>query len=221
MGTRGRNTIWTYGAGAKERSEAPARPPSIIRELVKLIVNLIILTGLVYAAMYVWQTSASREVTVPSLQGVDRQAAEELLRSTDLEFSVVANKPSETVAAGKVLRTDPNGGSRVKLGRKIKLVLSTGSQWSKVPDITQMSERRAEELLADRSLTIGKVKFIYHSKLTRGFVVAQYPPANRRVMRNSGVDMLISRGPRPGTEEDTAPSTSDEGLLEPDAGRMR
>ena len=212
---------FTYGAGAKERSSKPARPPSLWLAFGQLLLSIGLIVGVVYGLLGIWQVTAPKDVTVPEVVKLDERAAEELLVSRGLQFQITGQKPSETIDAGKIIDAQPKPGQRVKQGRRINLTISLGSQWTNAPDIREMSERRALARLEEKSLHVGRTRYIYYSRLPKGFVVDQLPAPATRVPKDSDVHMLISQGPRPGapaaapnpdTQSEPAPNLNNEPL---------
>jgi serine/threonine-protein kinase len=191
-------------------------PPSPWLALVQLIVSLAIIVGLVYAFLLVWQATAPKEVKVPRVEGLDEKAALMLLENAGLLAEISAYRPSEKVAAGKVIEARPNAGRLVKQNRKVNLIISTGSKWTKVPDVREISQRRAEDLIRKRFLNVGQVRPIFHPKLPKDFVVNQLPAPGTRVLRKNEVHLLISRGRR----EQPAEAKPENGSVEPPVIRL-
>ncbi len=186
-----------YSAGVQQRSEPHARMPHPLLGVVQLLVTIGVVIGLSYGFFFVWQLTAPREVVVPRVQGLDEAAAKLMLHNSGLEAEIATRKASDTIPEGKVIEASPQPDRRVKQGRRVSLVISAGSAWTNAPDIKEMSERRAQSVLSEKFLVLGERRYIYHSRLPRGFVVDQLPPAGTRLLRNSEVKVLVSQGPRP------------------------
>jgi len=210
------------------REDKPRPLPSPWLALFQLMITAGLVVGLVYGFLFVLQASTPREVTVPNIEGLDRAAAEILLRHAGLEGEITGHRPSDTIEKAKVILANPKPGRRVKKGRSISLLISDGSAWTNAPDIREMSERRARSVLQEKALYLGEVRYIYHLRLPKGFVVAQLPPAGTRLPENSQVQAVISKGPRPGTptaapeqgsEEKATPAPQQPAQTEADTGQ--
>lgn len=195
-----------YGKGM---NKTQARP-SISSLLLQLLITIGAIVALCYGLIYAVQLTSPKEVVVPQVEGLDQSAAEILLKNAGLQIELSGQRPSDKVAAGKILQQSPDAGLRVKEGRKVALVLSAGPNWTMVPDITKMSQKRAEELLGEKTLRLGQRRYVYYTKLANGFVIGQIPAPGAQVAKNSEVQAVISRGPRPGTEGPTMPDSSDQ-----------
>jgi len=213
-----------YSADLKRRAESRKPPPSPWLGALQLAVTVGIIASLIYGFLFFWQATAPKEVVVPKVEGLEEAAAEILLHHAGLEAEIAARRASDTVGEGKVIEARPDPGRRVKQGRRIGLIISAGSAWTNVPDIREMSERRAEAVLKEKSLFLGQRRYIYHASLPKGFVVEQLPAPGTRLPKNSEVQAVISKGPRPAApprpraeQPRPAPPPPAEEPLEPEA----
>lgn len=181
----------------------PRRRPRA-RPLWPQILQLLAIAGFVVGGyqltMWLWVKTAPKAVEVPKVVGLAREEAVKLLEARDLQYQIVAEKPSEEVAKGHVLESDPPAKRKVRVGRIVRLTLSSGSKWAKVPDVRDMSVDRARALVQEAGLMVGKESAAYHSKVPIGYVIGQKPKAGEKVLRGSGVVLVVSRGPRPPEE---------------------
>jgi eukaryotic-like serine/threonine-protein kinase len=188
-----------YGAGRQEPSRPPRKTkpgPSLPRTIFSLIFSIALITGLIYGFLALWQITSPGETIVPEIKGLDLSAAQLMLQHEGLDSAVVAQRPSENLPAGKIIEAQPESGRKVKRGRRITLVVSTGSAWTNVPDIKEMSEARAEAVLKEKMLYLGKRSYIYSDKLPKGYIVEQLPEPATRLRLNSEVQAVVSQGPR-------------------------
>lgn len=187
-------------SGSQPRFRAGRDQRAIGPQLVQLVVVLFGLLVIYEGAIWYWNTTAPKEVTIPKVSGLREEEATSVLRTTGLVPEIVARKYDEGIAEGIVLATDPKPGRQVKAGRAIRLTVSMGSRWSKVPEVGQMSVDRAKALLHEARLTVGKEGASYHDKIPIGYVISQEPQAGTRVIRNTPVNVVVSRGPEPPEE---------------------
>ncbi|WP_068921872.1 serine/threonine-protein kinase [Planobispora rosea] len=132
------------------------------------------------------------EVTVPSLVGMEHAAALSAIRRAGLTVGSVTRADSRE-PVGQVLRTWPEGGSRVAEGSEVVLEVSAGVA---VPQLTGLRRKAAEGLIAQAGLTPGGVT-ARCSDRPRGEVLASSPGAGRRVSAGTAVTLTVSRN---GTE---------------------
>jgi eukaryotic-like serine/threonine-protein kinase len=197
-----------YGASKSEPPRKPGNTPPLGRSIFSLVLTIGLITGLIYGFLAIWQLSSPGETTVPRITGLDLPAAQLMLRNEGLDYFVAADRASDSVGEGKVLEAQPAPGRIVKKGRRISLVVSTGTAWTNVPDIREMSERRAETVLKEKKLFLGKRSYIYHDKLPKGYIIEQVPEPATRVKRDSEVQAVVSQGPAPAEGEPDANSNN-------------
>ncbi len=79
-------------------------------------------------------TAAGAAVPVPSVVGQDQGAAQAALQTAGFTVTIVP-ADSDTVASGKVIATDPAGGTMAPKGSAVKMTVSTGPKQVTVPNV--------------------------------------------------------------------------------------
>ena len=133
---------------------------------------------------------------IPQVSGRSLTAAGDALTQAGLR-PATAQVFSDTVPAGRVVRTEPPVGRRVRHGSTVTIDLSKGPQLFDVPQVTGRTEAEARKLLAQVHLTAGSVDSTYDDHARAGRVIRSEPPAGTALRRGQPVDLTISRGPRP------------------------
>ncbi|MCK4594614.1 PASTA domain-containing protein, partial [bacterium] len=64
----------------------------------------------------------------------------------------------------------------------------------RVPNVTKMSQRQAEDVLRRAGLVVGKVRESYDPNVPESSVIGQNPEPGREVPRGTRIDLLISLG---------------------------
>ncbi len=176
----------------------PAHP--LAPQVLQLLLVIIFLVGGYQLTMWLWVATAPKEVAVPSITGLTSEEAGKLLQGSGLQAEVAAEKASETAPANTVLASDPPPSRKVRAGRVVRLTLSTGSKWAKVPDVRDMSVERARALIGEAKLVVGKERARYDKKVPISYVMEQAPKPKETVLRGSEVELVVSRGPKPSAE---------------------
>jgi serine/threonine-protein kinase len=76
-----------------------------------------------------------KPVPLPVVDGMSRDKAEKTLTKAGFVVGTVTEDFSNDVAEGKVIRSDPAGGTRVAPGSTVNLVVSKGPEVFEVPDV--------------------------------------------------------------------------------------
>lgn len=137
------------------------------------------------------------EVTVPALEGVELRAALELTSRDQLGLRVKGTGYDLGTPPGHVISQDPLPGTRIKANRIVYVVVSQGTPSVFIPNLKNLTLRRAELQLAQAGLTLGKIGHTHVEETLSGSVIAQSPQPGRFVPRNSSIDLLLSDGVRP------------------------
>lgn len=168
----------------------------------KYLYILIILAALALAAAGVYMLASAQKATVevPDVVGLDRQQAEDTLKAQKLETDIEAEEYSDTVPEGRVIRQNPEAGSKLKEGGSVRLVVSRGSGRVAVPDIVGQTASYAESKLREAGLVADRQPDAYSETVPEGNVISQDPAAGAPVQRGSPVKYVVSKGPEPAKE---------------------
>ena len=104
---------------------------------------------------------------------------------------------SETVAAGRVVRTDPAAGASIRRDGQITAAVSLGPERFDAPELVGTTRDRAEAALARNNLGLGEVTETYHDSVAAGVVIKASVPKGTKLKRGDRVDLVVSKGPQP------------------------
>jgi len=183
------------GAGEAEEEEAPERGP---RTWLLVLLGLVVLALVAVGAFFMPKLfdSAPDQVQVPNVVGKTEAQARKLLGDNHLEVSS-SQESSQTVAAGKVISQDPQGGqgSYTDPGSIVTIVVSTGLPDVTVPDVVGSSLRSARSVLTSPGygfkVTVNRVA----SDRPKGEVLESNPSAGTSVTSGTTVTLKVSLGP--------------------------
>ena len=82
---------------------------------------------------------------------------------------------------GKIVHQDPSPGSRIKINKVVKIILSAGSEKVKVPRLVGRNLQSIGEILSDAGLRKGKISQVHTSRYAAGKIIAQHPLASEEV----------------------------------------
>jgi serine/threonine-protein kinase len=139
------------------------------------------------------------EVVVPDVTGQGAITALKTLSDLGLNIKVRAIDYSDSVPQDYIISQDPKPGTKVKKKRDIKVVLSKGSAFVPLPDLSGLSVDQAGSILEQSRLIQGQVSYAYGfgPEQGRDRVLAQYPEPMTPVKVETKIDLLLSLGPRP------------------------
>ena len=139
-----------------------------------------------------WWFGSGRFAAVPSLTQLTRAQAEARLDGVDLTGRF-DQEPSETVAAGRVVRSEPAPGGRVLRGHSVTVVLSSGPPAVPVPSVTGQSADDAQGAIRQAGLQ-PQLTEQSSADVEAGQIISQ-TPAGGTAKRGSTVALVVSTGP--------------------------
>jgi len=137
---------------------------------------------------------AQKTVSIPTLVGQTLGDANLTADRAHIKAVVLRRTPSDRYPKDVVMRQSPPGGSQVREGRQVSLVVSTGVQIFAMPDLRYESLREVGLDLSRYKLVLGKSKTVPSDDVPGGRVVTQDPPPLTSVRAGSTVTVDISKG---------------------------
>lgn len=154
----------------------------------------------------IWETVIPPCVTVPDLYNMPQGDAEAAIVASGFVTGKVTVSDSVYVPAGNVISQSPAAGISLTAGSTINLVISAGSQFVLVPDLTGLTQAEAADSLASLGLTPGIIITEYHPTAPVDKIFSQNPTPDTILLPGSPVDYIISLGwivlPGQGTKDD-------------------
>jgi len=139
-----------------------------------------------------WVVRLGRESTVPDLQGLTLEEAKSILKDRGLGLRIIREEYNLHRLAGTVISQMPEPESRVKKGRRIKVILSKGGEKATVPELIGMTFRQAELALEAHGLEIGEPVYISTDTLPAGEVITSFPSAGTTVPLGMEIRVLVN-----------------------------
>src|SRR6476659_4300198 len=162
-----------------------------------LLVAMLLLTYVVFAAASMRVAIRAREVIVPGLAGQSVNQATMALSEAGLTLKVEeTRRPDPKVAAGLILTQEPPAGVRTRRQRSIKVWVSAGPRSSIVPAFVGETERTAQLTIQQNGLELAGVSEISSDDYPADVVVSQSPPPSAKGGR---ISLLVNRAQRAST----------------------
>jgi len=165
-----------------------------------LILSAVFLFGFLLSnfVMMPWVVRRGAVVEMPDLKGLTFDQAKELLSQKGLDIMLAGWQYDPGIPDSSVALQEPEPKMMVKIGRKVKVVLSRGTEKIAVPYLVGLSSVRAINLLDRSGLKVDGLDSLASDSVALGCVVCSNPPAGALLTRESGVKLTLSRGPTEG-----------------------
>ena len=167
-------------------------------------IGLILLFFIAFGGtMLVLKATNPKEVEMPNIVGLTKDEAQQKVESAKLKFVVSSEEYNTDVEENYIISQEPTyveGYNRVKEGSEVKVVVSKGTEKTKVPKVVGMSKDDAIEAIENAKL---KAEIVEESskKVQEGYVINQDTDANTEVNAGETVKIHVSTG----TEKATVP----------------
>lgn len=169
-------------------------PHPLVSCMMPLIAMLAVLAIMLFG-LQLWQLSLPRDTSIPPVEGLKVEQATSDLQHAHLSVEILKQRQaSETIPNDAVISADPPGGHRVKQGRLVRLLLSSGSGYTTIPDVRELPQVTARERLEQANLLIASESYQYHNAIPYDRVISISPKPGAKVRRNSTVNLVLSKG---------------------------
>jgi beta-lactam-binding protein with PASTA domain len=138
--------------------------------------------------------AAPDAVEVPSLLGMRREQAREVLQARDLLLVISVERESAQYLAGTIAEQTPLLGSQLPRGSAVQAVLSRGLTQVPVPKVTGLTAEDAVKQVAAVGLSAGLQKPVPSDAVPAGTVLETDPPAGTPLALRGSVALVVSSG---------------------------
>jgi beta-lactam-binding protein with PASTA domain len=183
-----------------------AAPPRRRRSVMRTMLDrdwLLALSLAFFVAVVVWFgrsvqdffRPSSTDITVPPFVGQTIDDANDECTRIHLTCSIIAHRPSDRYPQDVVMAQEPLTGTRVREGRAVALIASTGVSIFPMPDLRYESLRNVNLILGHAKLHLAKTRIVANDDVPANHVVDQNPPPLSSVREGTDVSVTLSKGP--------------------------
>lgn len=158
--------------------------------IITIITSILLIGGGVFALS---SLGKSEEIIVPNIVGMNVEDAKKQLESMGLSLEVIDTKNSEK-EKDTILESNPKANAPVKKSTVIKVVISSGVEKVKVPDLRDYEVNYIMQILEQLGLKYSILEE-YSDSIEAGYFISQYPERDVEVDKGSEVEVTISKGP--------------------------
>ncbi len=136
-------------------------------------------------------------VAMPDLRHMDLASAQEDVKKIDLAIQVTSKRPHPSLPEGQILDQNPAPGARIRGGRVVKVVLSSGHPTGKLPALIGLTPVQAEVTLQRENYRQGRVVRMPKLSTTQPVVAFQSPQAETQLAKGRSVSLVIAEPSSP------------------------
>ena len=195
-----------YDRTNKNRGKKVSKFITFVKEhkVLSSFIGLILLFFLAFGGtMLTLKVTNPKEVDVPDVVNLTKEEAEQKIKDAKLVFEVESEEYNTEIEENHIISQDPkhmDNFNKVKEGTTIKVVISKGTEKTKVPNVKGKQREEAVELIEDAKL---KVEVVEETSKTvkEGYVISQETNPDTEVNAGDTVKIHVSTG----TEKTTVP----------------
>jgi len=146
-------------------------------------VNFLVLPSIVHG---------NKVVTMPDVRGMTLEGAAARLRPLQLTVEEERSRAHPTIPEGMILDQIPGPEARVRGGRTVRVITSSGPPAGSLPSLAGLSLRQAEITLQRENFKLGRVLRLRRPGVTTPVVDYQYPEAGTELYKGAVVDLVVA-----------------------------
>ncbi len=148
-----------------------------------LSVNFLVLPSVIHS---------NKVVTMPDVRGMSETGASTQLRAVGLEVEVARQRAHPSIPEGMILDQIPGPSSRIRGGRTVRVITSSGPPAGAVPHLAGLSLRQAEITLQRENYRLGRVLRVQRAGVTEPVVDFQNPVSGIELYKGAVVDLVVA-----------------------------
>ena len=165
-------------------------------KVISSIIGLMLLFFLAFGGtILVLGMTNPKEVEIPNIVGLTKTEAEQKVKSANLVFEIESEEYNSEVAENHIISQDPKyiSSYKVKENTVIKVVISKGTEKTKVPNVKGKEKEEAIQLIENAKL---KAEVIEETSKTvkEGYIISQETDPDTEVNAGDTVKIHVSTG---------------------------
>lgn len=157
---------------------------------------LSMVAAVIFAGIFTFVSSASANIAVPNVAGLQKDVASAQLATTGLR--VTFGEEFSDDPAGSVISSKPSAGDFIDTDGSVKLILSKGPKPISVTDVMakKLTPEQARVALEEQGFIV-TVRREFSEELAKDSLIGTSPKTNKKLAPESTITLIISDGPKP------------------------
>ncbi len=165
----------------------------VLAVLAVFIAGLFILLSIDWIIMPIILKSGS-EITAPNLIGLKVDDAKNILRGVNFKLLQDSAEFNMDFPENTISFQYPGPGTKIKPGRRIRVIVSLGTRPISMPNVVGKSRRDAGYVIKALGFSLVKYEWVHSNEYLRGIVAGQYPEEGQEIPENIEVILSVSDG---------------------------
>jgi beta-lactam-binding protein with PASTA domain/tRNA A-37 threonylcarbamoyl transferase component Bud32 len=145
---------------------------------------------------YNFSANAGNTVTVPPIENIPAENAEEIAKLFDLNLIVTDEIFDPEIPSGFIIEQTPGPGENITTGSNVEVIISKGRQIISIltPNLVGLTMEEASDILEECGLVVGDISKNYSSSFEKNVIINQKPVYNEQTELGGTVDLTVSKG---------------------------
>ncbi len=198
--TQAANELDRESKKAVKREEDFAPEPkttSFLSKFVMFLFVVAILAVIGFVIVFATMLTVPSDTEVPNMVGKSLPDAQAMAKSSHFNLVIEGHDYNDVWPANTVYSQNVPAGRQIKSGKDVGVNVSDGPPLSAVPDLSQVTQERAKQMIESAGLPVGNVTMEFNDVVPKGIVTGQDPAASAMVGHKTPVNFTISKGPSP------------------------
>jgi beta-lactam-binding protein with PASTA domain len=165
-----------------------------LRNYLLIVVSFFAVLLLMDKVVMPFYVGSVKSIEMPNLIGKKFDEARKIIDSLNLKLESVTEKHDARFPVGYVILQSPRPGMKIKEGRRVYLVVSSGEQKIEVPNLVGKSVREAKLILEKSGLKLGELSYDFSDEIPEGAIISQSIPEKSKVSSGTFVSVVVSLG---------------------------
>ena len=160
---------------------------------------IITILGITFLGMgYLYQNYTDVPIVeVPDILGMNYKEAENHAAQVGLELKKQKEIYDSDYKDDEIISQYPVSGEMVRQTRPIMVTISKGPEVKTMPELKNMTYRKAEILLDNKNINIDNIKYVYDDKISKDHILQQQPESGTKIKNDTDIVLTVSKGPKP------------------------
>ncbi len=179
----------------EEKEEEPEKPSrrKLAWIIAAIVIAILLIGGIAGGLFYINSTT----VRVPDITDLSKTQATTMLAKKKLKLSVTDSVFNAKYKRGRIIQQSPEPDAKLRTGSTVKVVISKGREKVAVPKLIGITLDQATFFLAKSNLNVGNITREYNNDAAASIVIGQDPPLGTKVLKETSIDLKVSKGPTP------------------------
>lgn len=144
--------------------------------------------------VYLTVSRGSRLVSVPNIKGIQYRQAEIMLMNNHLKVGRIDSVYNEEFKVNTIIRQTPRPGTEMKLGEKVNITISIGSENTVVvPELIGYSLEGIYQFVESKGLHLGNIVYEVNELFDSRTIIKQSPAPGDTVQQGSSINLTVAQ----------------------------